>query len=154
MKYQTPLKLTLAERILKLRNERGYSQEDLANLAGINRIYPGMIERCETNVSLVMLQRIAKVLDVPMERLLGADMEDDKKYINCNIRRILARQVRGHREAAKLSQDKLAKLVGVKWSYIASVERGSNIPVTKLEIIAGGLGVPAYALVVPLRAES
>jgi transcriptional regulator with XRE-family HTH domain len=113
MKHKTPLKLILAERILKIRNERAYSQEDLANLAGINRIYPGMIER--------------------------------------NIRRILARQVRRHREAAMLSQDKLAKLVGVNWSYIASVERGSNIPVTKLEIIAGGLGVPAYALVVPLE---
>jgi transcriptional regulator with XRE-family HTH domain len=110
MKYKT-LKLILADNILKIRNERGYSQEDLANLAGINRIYPGMIER--------------------------------------NIRRILEKQIRRHREAAKLSQDKLAKLVGFKWSYIASVERGSNIPVTKLEIIAGGLGVQAYALITP-----
>jgi DNA-binding XRE family transcriptional regulator len=109
MKYKT-LKLILADNILKIRNERGYSKEDLANLAGINRIYPGMIER--------------------------------------NIRRILAKQIRRHHEAAA-SQDKLTKLVGVKWSCIAYVERGSNIPVTKLEIIAGGLGVPAYALITP-----
>ena len=54
------LKHTLAENIKHIRTEKDYSQEFLAELANVNRNYPGKIERCEANVTIDVIGRIAK----------------------------------------------------------------------------------------------
>jgi len=54
-----------------LRERAGYSQEQLADLAGIHRTYLGGIERGERNPSLKNIQRIAKALKVPMDELFN-----------------------------------------------------------------------------------
>lgn len=48
----------------------GYSQEELANRAGIHRTYIGGIERGERNPTLTMIHRLAIALGVPPSRLL------------------------------------------------------------------------------------
>jgi transcriptional regulator with XRE-family HTH domain len=57
------------KRVRELRDKTGYSQEDLADLAGIHRTYLGGIERGERNPSLKNIQRIAKALKVPIDEL-------------------------------------------------------------------------------------
>ena len=47
-----------------LRQEKGYSQEALALEIDIDRTYIGKIERAERNVSLKMVGKIAKALNV------------------------------------------------------------------------------------------
>ena len=47
-----------------LRKERGYSQERLAELAGLDRNYIGQIERAERNPAVVSIVRIARALGV------------------------------------------------------------------------------------------
>jgi transcriptional regulator with XRE-family HTH domain len=57
---------TIAER----RRDLGFSQEDLAEEAGLHRTYVGSVERGERNVSLINLVKIAVALRIPLSRLL------------------------------------------------------------------------------------
>jgi transcriptional regulator with XRE-family HTH domain len=56
-------------RIRKLREARGFSQEEAARLAGINRSYYGRIERGLINVSAVYLLKISRMLHCHVGRL-------------------------------------------------------------------------------------
>ncbi len=48
----------------------GYSQEHLAELAGVHRTYMGAVERGERNVSLANMSRIAEALQVTLSTLV------------------------------------------------------------------------------------
>jgi transcriptional regulator with XRE-family HTH domain len=52
----------------KLRRERGFSQEELADRANIHQTYLSGVERGKRNPTVTVLQRIADAL--------GADIED------------------------------------------------------------------------------
>ena len=55
----------------KLRNERGYSQEELAERAGLHRNYVGGVERGERNVGLENILKLAKALSVLPQELFA-----------------------------------------------------------------------------------
>lgn len=63
----------LARHLRGARALRGLSQEALADLAFLHRTYVGSIERCERNVSLDNIERLARALDVDISELLAAD---------------------------------------------------------------------------------
>lgn len=57
-----PKLLAFGQRVRELRKERGYSQEHLADLAGLDRSYMGHIERGEKNITLLKIYQISHAL--------------------------------------------------------------------------------------------
>lgn len=64
-------KIAFGKRVRAIREERGYSQELLAELACLHRTYIGGVERGERNVSLVNICRIGKALEVNPSELFA-----------------------------------------------------------------------------------
>ena len=60
----------LARNLRRLRAERGISQEELAELAGLHRTYIGSIERCERNVSIDNIAKLAAAFGISPSKLL------------------------------------------------------------------------------------
>ena len=59
----------LGQRIRELRKERGLSQEDLAELCGLDRTYISGIERGLRNVALRNIEALAQALGVSISDL-------------------------------------------------------------------------------------
>lgn len=59
----------LGKRVRVLRAARGWTQENLAEAAGVHRNYIGGVERGEINMSVVNLEKIARGLGVNVEVL-------------------------------------------------------------------------------------
>ena len=63
--------LVIFAKNLKLyRNQKGISQEKLAELAGLHRTYISAVERERRNISLENIERIAKALEIEPYLLL------------------------------------------------------------------------------------
>lgn len=71
------LRAVLATNLRRLRNERGLSQEALADLAGIDRTYVSSLERQRYAATVDMLDRLAAALSVPVLALVGAPWDRD-----------------------------------------------------------------------------
>ena len=61
---------TIAKNIKKYRLEKGLSQEELADKAGLHRTYISLLERKKKNVSVKILEKIADALDLDIKTLL------------------------------------------------------------------------------------
>jgi len=60
----------LAENVKRLRKERGWSQEALADEAGLDRTYVSGIERQVKNPTITVVRRVADALGCDMGTLL------------------------------------------------------------------------------------
>lgn len=60
----------LGERVRRLREQRGWSQEGFAHEGGLGRSFAGAIERGEKDIRLSTLIKLAKVLGVTLSQLL------------------------------------------------------------------------------------
>lgn len=66
MTIQTHLK-NVGIKIKSLRQAKNMSQDELANLSGLSRVFIGQIERGERNITLGSLQSICAALKCKME---------------------------------------------------------------------------------------
>ena len=70
----------LGERLRHLRQERGFTQEGLAEACGVHRAHLGEIERGEVDVTVTTLQRISYGLEISVSSLLRGVGADKKRY--------------------------------------------------------------------------
>jgi transcriptional regulator with XRE-family HTH domain len=63
------IRLRFGRAIRKKRHKLGVSQEEFADICGLDRTYIGGIERGERNVALVNIERIAKALKISLPEL-------------------------------------------------------------------------------------
>ncbi|EPJ2205696.1 helix-turn-helix domain-containing protein [Campylobacter upsaliensis] len=67
---KSEINIRIGNRIREIRQSKGLSQEQLAEIAEVHRTYIGMIERAEKNITLVSLEKIVKALGIEIKDLL------------------------------------------------------------------------------------
>ncbi|MFL4968349.1 MAG: helix-turn-helix domain-containing protein [Xanthobacteraceae bacterium] len=60
----------LSANIVRLRDAKGWSQEELADEAGLHRTFVGSVERGERNVTISTLEAFAEAFNVSVIELL------------------------------------------------------------------------------------
>lgn len=65
------IKIKFGQRLRELRISKGYSQEKLAELSDLDRTYIPGIESGKRNVSLVVIEKIAKAFKIRLSELLN-----------------------------------------------------------------------------------
>jgi len=63
------IRVKFGKHLRKIREEKGLTQEGLADLAGMHFTYIGQIERGRKNPSLINLERLAKALKIDAGKL-------------------------------------------------------------------------------------
>jgi len=71
MPKQPKLREILAANIRQARANAGFSQEELADRAGLHRTYVGSVERAERNISIDNIERLAAALRMQAAELLA-----------------------------------------------------------------------------------
>jgi transcriptional regulator with XRE-family HTH domain len=73
------LRETVATNVRRLRNARGWTQEDLADRVGLSARYVGQIERSQASMSITVLGRLADALSVEAADLVERSSRRSKK---------------------------------------------------------------------------
>ncbi|WP_373459695.1 helix-turn-helix domain-containing protein [Cupriavidus necator] len=142
------LRQTFAHNLRRLREERGWSQDDLAERLETDRTSISRIERLAPNVALDKVALVALAFGIDARHLLSVAPRD-AKAAGAGSRRelptpqLVGAAVRHHREAAGISQRELGDRVGLDRNHISRIEVGStNIALDTLEKVAAALRVP------------
>ncbi|HEY7515406.1 MAG TPA: helix-turn-helix domain-containing protein [Vicinamibacteria bacterium] len=81
-----PLAGRLAANIRHLREARGLTQEQIARLAGLPRATWGHLETGAANPTLLVLDKVATALQVPIEELTSAPRESGRLYAKDSLK--------------------------------------------------------------------
>ena len=68
---KSPILEVFGRNVRRYRIDRGLSQEQLAEKAGLHRTYIGMIERAEKNITLCNMDKISTALSVSLSDLVS-----------------------------------------------------------------------------------
>jgi transcriptional regulator with XRE-family HTH domain len=63
------IRVRFGKAVRSRRSKLGVSQEEFADMCGLDRTYIGGIERGERNLSLVNIEKIAQTFKVPLSEL-------------------------------------------------------------------------------------
>lgn len=127
------------EKIRALREERGYTLQDLARRANLSLSYLSEIERGSKKPSLKTLEKLAAALNVPKTQLIEGDVVERGLSLGDKIRLL--------RTEKKMSLQELAERAGISLSYLSEIERGTVYPsLNTVKRIAEALDVPPTSI--------
>lgn len=66
--------ISFGKRIKELRNEKGISQEYLANLAELDRTYITSVEQGKRNVSIINIEKICNALNISLHDFFDSEV--------------------------------------------------------------------------------
>lgn len=66
---KSKIAIKFGNRVRELRQKKGLSQEQFAELVNVHRTYIGMIERAEKNITLLNIEKIAIALKMKIKDL-------------------------------------------------------------------------------------
>ena len=69
----------IGNRIRAIRNAKGLTQQNLADLSGLDYRYIGAIERGERNFSIDTLEKVLSALKISLSELAYSDIEQSEK---------------------------------------------------------------------------
>ena len=61
------IRISIGKRVKELRNNLGISQEELADLAGLDRTYITSVERGKRNISIMNIEKLSNALKVTLK---------------------------------------------------------------------------------------
>lgn len=141
----TPTHALLAQRILAIRLERGWTSGRLAIEARLDAAHLRSIERAEVDPRLSTLERLADALGVELVALIAGESpapppSDGFASLGLRLRRM--------REARSMSRAELAALAGISPQHLQRIESAKQSPTLRvLQGLAEALGVaPAELL--------
>jgi len=125
--------IDLGGKLRLIRKNKGLTLSEIAEETGISSSYLSEIERGNVKPSISTIKKIAKVLGVPVETIMGETLG-------------LGGKLRKLREEQGITQAELAKNAGVSAGLIGQIEHGKVQPsLQTIEKIARELGVsPCY----------
>lgn len=65
------IKILVGKRVKELRNKLGISQEELADIAGLDRTYITSVERGKRNISIVNIDKLSRALNVTLKEFFN-----------------------------------------------------------------------------------
>ena len=65
------VKILVGKRVKELRNKLGISQEELADLAGLDRTYITSVERGKRNISIMNIEKLSIALKVSLKEFFN-----------------------------------------------------------------------------------
>lgn len=128
------------DQIRSLREERGYTLQEMAKRAHVSVSYLSEIERGAKRPSLRTIEKLAGALNVSKTRLIKGDVTDTGLSVGDKIRML--------RSEKNMSLQELGDKAGVSISYLSEIERGAVYPaLNTLKRIAACLNVAASNLI-------
>ncbi|BAL00232.1 putative BamHI control element [Oscillibacter valericigenes Sjm18-20] len=77
MAAKKSLREILATNMRLRRSKLNISQEEFADLCKLHRTYISDVERCNRNISIDNIQRIAEAFNIPASKLLEEDLDEN-----------------------------------------------------------------------------
>lgn len=88
----------IRQRIRNYRNEKGLSQEKLAELSGCHPTYIGQVERGEKNATLESIDKITSAMCIPLSKLFEKMGEDNPDSIPLKCYELVASKSKTEQE--------------------------------------------------------
>lgn len=80
------------QRLRALRQQRGYTQEEMAELAELHATYIGQVERGEKNLTLLSMEKLLNALNISFSEFFEYIEEERKESLTAKCYEIICRK--------------------------------------------------------------